>query len=250
MTDGVSRMFATSTNGFLNRVGGYGLAFFVAICVAGLAAVVLVPVREVARPPKRPSLSAIGRLISRRDVLLPALLNAVGQYIVWSTTFGFLPILARRMGATGELQSLLVALNLAIGLGGNLLTTTIARRVGNVRLLYASFVILAAGIAALASAQTLAVVILAQVLIGLGGGINFPLCMGMSIEKVDDGQRATAMGLHQAVYGSGMFAGPWMSGILANALGIQPMFWVTGTVCLAVSLSLATVLGKRSSLID
>ena len=83
---------------------------------------------------------------------------------------------------------------------------------------------------------------MAQILIGLGNGIGYPLCMGMSIEKVDGAERATAMGLHQAVYAIGMFAGPWLSGILANALGIQPMFAVTGAGALVLGFGLARAL--------
>jgi len=33
-----------------------------------------------------------------------------------------------------------------------------------------------------------------------------------------------------------MFGGPWLSGILAAAIGIQPMFGVTAFVCLALGL--------------
>jgi MFS family permease len=36
------------------------------------------------------------------------------------------------------------------------------------------------------------------------------------------------MGVYQAVYAVGMFTGPWLSGLLADALGIQPMFTITG----------------------
>ena len=32
------------------------------------------------------------------------------------------------------------------------------------------------------------------------------------------------MGIHQAVYALGMFAGPWIGGILSDALGIRAMF--------------------------
>jgi hypothetical protein len=35
----------------------------------------------------------------------------------------------------------------------------------------------------------------------------------------------------------GMFSGPWLSGLLADAVGIQPMFAVTGFVILALGLS-------------
>jgi DHA1 family multidrug resistance protein-like MFS transporter len=247
LVNGAARMTATGMTGTLNRVGGYGLAFYVAVGVAGLAMLVTLPVREAVRAPKRPALREIGLLVIRRDVLLPALLSAVGQYITWSTTFGFLPILARNLGATGEMQSLLVTLNLGIGVAGNLLTSTIARRVGNIRLLYTSFALFIGGVVVLAAAQSLAIVFAAQVLLGLGYGIGYPLCMGMSIEKVDDGQRTTAMGLHQAVYAIGMFAGPWLSGILAKAMGLQPMFWATAAACLVLSLGLVKVLERKGA---
>jgi MFS family permease len=245
LINGFSRMVATSTTGTLNRLGGFGLAFSISIGAAGLAIMALLPVREVVRPPKRPVLGDIGRLITRRDVLLPSLLNALGEAITWTTTFGFLPILARNLGASGEIQSLLITLNIAISMGGNLLTSTIARRVGSLRLLYASYAVLAAGIAVAATAHALPAIFLAQVLLGLGSGICYPLCMGLSIQNVDDTQRATAMGLHQAVYGTGMFAGPWLSGILANAIGIQPMFAVVGAVCLGLSVGLARLLDRK-----
>jgi MFS transporter, DHA1 family, multidrug resistance protein len=60
--------------------------------------------------------------------------------------------------------------------------------------------------------------------------------MGMSIERVDESQRATAMGVYQSVYAIGMFTGPWLSGLLADALGIQPMFF-TGILILGMGLS-------------
>jgi predicted MFS family arabinose efflux permease len=52
------------------------------------------------------------------------------------------------------------------------------------------------------------------------------------------------MGLHQAVYAIGMFVGPWLSGILADALGLQPMFAVTAAVCLTLGLAGASRLGR------
>jgi predicted MFS family arabinose efflux permease len=58
-------------------------------------------------------------------------------------------------------------------------------------------------------------------------GVLYPLLMGMSIQQVADEQRTTAMGVHQSVYALGMFAGPWLSGILADRIGIQPMFMIT-----------------------
>ena len=70
----------------------------------------------------------------------------------------------------------------------------------------------------------------------MGQGIGYPVLMGLSIQYVVDAERTTAMGLHQAVYAIGMFGGPWLSGLLADAMGIQPMFGVTAFVCLALGL--------------
>ena len=83
-----------------------------------------------------------------------------------------------------------------------------------------------------AVAPNLGVLFVAQIFASVGSGIAQPLLMGMSIAKVEGNQRATAMGLHQAVYGIGMFLGPFISGALADWMGIQPMFGVTGFFCL------------------
>ena len=239
-----SRIFATSINGKLNDWGGYSLAFFLAMGVAAAAALVTLPVHEKPRAPRPPSLKTTGALIVRSDVLLPAVLAAVGQYIAWASVFGFVPILARNLGASDTVVSMMVSLNLLVSMGGNLITTTFGKRIGNVRLVYASYAMMAVGMGVAAVAGSLWVVILAQAFIGLGGGIGSPITMGLSIEKVDDESRATAMGLHQAVYAIGMFAGPWLSGILADSMGIQPMFGVTAAAGLVLSLLMTRVMEK------
>jgi MFS family permease len=247
LINGASRMLATSITGSLNDLGGYSLAFYAAVGLAGLALLVTLPVSETPRPPKTPAVRAIFRLITRRDVLLPALLSAVAQYITWASTFGFLPILARDLGASGQIVSLLVSVYMAVSVGSNLLLTRLVRRLGNRTLLLIGIGINTAGVACAALAGSLGMLVLAQVLLGLGYGISYPLCMGMSIEQVADSERSTAMGLHQAVYAIGMFAGPWLSGILAERYGIRPMFAVTAAGCLGISLLLVRFLERPAA---
>ena len=236
----IGRILATGVTGSLNETGGYPLAFFLAGGAALLAAVTLLPARETRRPRQRPSLAGIARLISRRDVLLPSLLSAVDQYVNWAATFGFIPILARRLGATHVTQSLLLSINMVVLALGNLMTTAIIGRVGARRLVFLSFILLAAGVGGAALAPSLPLLFASQFSIGLAQGIVYPVLMGLSIRHVRDSERTTAMGLHQSVYAIGMFAGPWLSGILAEAIGIRPVFGVTALVCLALG-----VLGTR-----
>ncbi len=236
LVSSVARMLATSVTGSLNEWGGYPLAFFLAVGAAGLAILVVLPARESKRPVRLPSATGIGGLVIRRDVLLPSLLNAIGQYANWAVTFGFLPILAKQLGATDVTQSILVTLSIAVIIVGNLLATTIVRHIGARQMVYLNFVLMAAGVGSAALASDLWLIFVAQVCIGLSQGIGYPVLMGMSIRHVADGERATAMGLHQAVYAIGMFGGPWLSGILADAMGIQPMFGVTAAACLMLGL--------------
>ena len=115
------------------------------------------------------------------------------------------------------------------------------------RLVYATFLFLVAGGVATALAPSLALIFVAQVFLGLARGLGYPVLMGMSIQDVDDAHRTTAMGLHQSVYAVGIFSGPWLSGILADGIGIRPMLGVTAVACLVASLFLIRRLPKYGS---
>jgi MFS family permease len=243
----VARVLATGVTGTLSDLGGYSLPFFLAAGVAVSAILLVLPAQEYRRPPQRPSLRGIGTLAVRRDVLLPSVLATVSQYANWASTFGFLPLLARQLGAAAVTQSALVSVNLVVAALGNLAATAIANRIGARRLVYLSFVLTSAGLAGAALTPSLALLFVAQICIGLSQGAGYPVLMGMSIRYVVEAERTTAMGLHQAVYAIGMFGGPWLSGILAKAVGIQPMFAVTAFACLVIGLLVTSRLGKGAS---
>ena len=52
----------------------------------------------------------------------------------------------------------------------------------------------------------------AQALLGCGVGLIMPLTMASAIETVPENRRGAAMGIYQAIYGLGMFAGPVIAG--------------------------------------
>lgn len=231
------QVIATAVNGSLNNLGGYPLAFYLAAGVAGLAFLAALPAGEERVERKPPSAASIGRLITRREVLLPSLLSTVGQYANWAATFGFLPILAKQLGASDVTLSLMISMNIVVNTLGNLLATTAVRRIGARNLTYFSFSLLALGIAAAAVIHSVAALFVLQGCIGLSMGVGYPVLMGMSIRQVAGAQRTTAMGLHQSVYAIGMFTGPWLSGILATAIGLRPMFAVTAAACFVVGMA-------------
>jgi MFS family permease len=241
----VGRVSATSITGLLNEWGGYSLAFFAAAGSAALAALVMFSARERMHPPQRPSVAGIGRLITRRDVLLPSLLSAVSQYANWAVTFGFLPILAESLGAADVTLSALVSMHIGVVTVMSLAAAGLVNRLGARRLVLISFVLMAGGIGLVAVAHSLTLIFVAQFFLGIAQGLGYPVLMGMSIRDVADAERNTAMGLHQSVYAIGMFAGPWLSGILADAIGIRQMFVVTAIACLAIGLFMTRMLPRK-----
>lgn len=247
LANSIGRVLATSLTGTLNNLGGFKLTFILATAVASLSIVLLLPVSEQRRPTHPPSINSLVQLIIRRDVLLPTLLATLLQYINWTATLSFIPILVKQLGGTGATQSLYVSVNIGLAVLGNLTAAAIVHRTGVRRLLYPGFIILAVGLGVVAIAPSLLILFGGQILLGLAEGVLYPTLMGLSIRFVADAERTTAMGLHQAVYALGTFAGPWFSGILAEAIGLQPMFGVTAFACLVASLLLTSQLVTSSN---
>lgn len=233
-----TRAIATALTGTLNAWGGDSLSFWLAAGAAALAIVVFLFIREPKRERKQPSWGSVTKLITRPDVLLPAVLALFVLYAVWSSIFGFNPKLATMIGANDSALSLLTSLNAIAATSGTLAAAAIASRLGPRRLLYGSFGLLAGGVLLASLAPSLWVLFVAQALTGVAQGVGAPILMGLSIRYVDEAERSTAMGLHQTVYGFGMFGGPAISGLLAKWIGIRPMLALTAVVILSLSLLL------------
>lgn len=246
LVNSVGRTLATGVTGTLNNLGGDSLAFTVAAGAGLIAVLAMFLVRENRLPKKNASGKEIFALITRRDVLLPSLLNMVRQYATYGVTFSFIPILASQFGATDVQLSFLASMNIAIGIAGNLFAAVAVKKIGSRKLIFGSIYLMSSAIGLAAVANNLEVIFIAQFLNGLAAGIGYPVLMGSSIEYVSEGERATAMGLHQAVYAIGMSVGPWLGGILADSLGIQPMFAWTTVGYLGLSLVGARMLSTKN----
>jgi MFS family permease len=160
---------------------------------------------------------------------------AVGRAI----TFGFLPILATQLGATDFALSLLTSMHIGVVTLSSLVAAAVVNRVGARRLVYLTLILMSAETGAAVFASSLWMVFVIQFCLGLAQGLGYPVFMGLSIRDVEEVERTTAMGLHQSVYAIGKFAGPWLSGILADAMGIRPMFGVTAAGCFVEGMLIA-----------
>jgi predicted MFS family arabinose efflux permease len=221
----VGRTMATGVNGLLNQWGGYDLAFKVGIGFSILAILLFLPVKDVVRQRHRPVAKDIARLATRQDVLVPALLAALIQFVSTAAVFSFIPIIARNFGATDNHISLLTMGNIVTGVVGNLLISMLTAKVGIRPVLVSGFAISAVGVMMVATSTNYPILFPAMFILGLGWS-TISILMGLSIRYVREEERSTAMGLHQSVYGFGMFFGPYLSGYIARAIGVHELFWV------------------------
>ena len=236
LASSVGRMLATALNGMLNEWGGHVLAFYVAAVAAGLAALILLPAPiERTAPGGKEWKRGAGQLLRRRDIMIPTALNTIAMFGVFGLVYGFLPILAETLGANDPVKGFLLSTHLVLYTAGNLLNTSFIRKVKTSMLISISFVVFCAGGIALALSQTITSLFAFTAVIGFVNGFRYPTLMGLAIAHVDPEQRSTAMGIHQAVYSIGMFAGPWVAGLLADSLGLRQMFVVVSLFCLVLS---------------
>ncbi|UCF97001.1 MAG: MFS transporter [Spirochaetaceae bacterium] len=246
----VARISATALNGYLNEMGGYVLAFLIAVAAAGLGVVLVLPVPVDSRAAGRPQLRPLLRLFLHRSVILPSLLAAINQYVIFGISLGFMPVLAKQLGAGDVALGYLATTNLLFFLLGNLIATSSSSRFTPALTLLASYSLFATAIATAAVSKGVFLLFVVQGCIGFAHGIGYPVLMGMTIRDIPSGQRTAAMGLHQSVYAAGIFVGPWASGALADAIGIRPMFGLTAALVLVFGLSGGILLSRRATLKD
>jgi MFS family permease len=245
----LGRIIGTAIAGPLIDLGGATVPFFAATGIGLFSALLVLPISEPRRESKTPSIGAISNLLLRRDVLVPTLLSTVAQFALWTTSFGFLTLVAKNLGATNVLQSAVVTVHLIFVVIGNVVASRLTRRFGAPRLVLVSFVLLFIGMIVAAIAPTLPILFIAPVFIGAALGIGYPVTMGMSIEHVDNAERTIAMGLHQAIYAIGMFVGPALSGVVAEVIGLQPMFGVIGVACFVLGILGTRMLDTKSQVL-
>jgi len=157
-----------------------------------------------------------------------SLTAAIGQYITFATTHTYIPILADQLGASSaQLGGLTAAMQFAYMITSLLVSFFLPSRLEKWAAVLGIGIIGAASFAVLLSGNV-SMIILSRLLHGIGHGLSYPVLMGLAIKQVRDHHRATAMGIFQAIYALGMFAGPAISGWVSSVAGLNAVFSSSG----------------------
>lgn len=239
MVAAAGRLLGAFAGGFAHDAAGAAMPFVLAAVSALLAVAALAAIRLPDATPKPAAMARSVELARKREVLVPTVAQTFATFASWAVTMTFLPVLASRLGATGTARGLLMSIPIGTSLIGSALTAAAERRLGTVALVRATFVVYCGGITASALSPALLPLFAAAAVTGLANGVYYPMLMSLAVRDVAAGERATATGIHQAVYAIGMFAGPWIGGLLAERLGIRPMFALVAAITLAATWLLA-----------
>lgn len=244
----LGQVIGTSSGGVLAETFGWTMPFWISMALSLVAAVVLlVPPEDATARPVMVTKESLWRITKAPLLLLSCGVGIVVYFATFSTVYGFTPVLAERMGASRAELGFLTTGALAAYSVLTILTPRLCKLLGERNTLIFGLAATTLGILPTPWVGSLTVLFVLQVLSGIGRGVLYPLMMSLSIKAVTPPDRASAMGFFQAAYAFGMFIGPWISGILADASGLPAVYILSGGLCLA-SLVVCIVITRRGVL--
>lgn len=166
-----------------------------------------------------------------KQLLVVSILGILSQFITFATAFGFVPILAKKLGAENIQLSFLTMMAIVPAIFISRLSGSyFPRKIGKGNTIKLGFFISALLCMVMPWINKLWILYIIQFVSGVGRSLVFPLLMGLGIEEIEEHKRATAMGFFQSIYGIGMVLGPLFLGSIAELYGLTIGFLVTGLI--------------------
>lgn len=237
---GVSGLLPMSVAGalgdFILGRWDYPQLFLTAAGFSFVAFLLVLPLREPARPDEGPARSFLSSAL--QPDLLPLWFIGGCFATVLAAIFTFLKtyVMETSLGSVGTFFSMYSGAAVLL----RLTFSWVPERVGPKRVLFPALGTLAAGLALLAVARSPAMVLAAGVLCGLGHGYIFPILTGLVVTRARGAERGAAIALFTAVFDLGTLIGGPLFGATVESLGYPPMYAVaagvavTGTIAFAI----------------
>ena len=235
---GMAIVTATAAGGILADAYGWSSTFYVAMIPAVVGVILSLFLADDVTIDRTKILSfrSLKTMSGRNLLLIASALGCLTQYVNYATTFSFVPIYGANIGASNTALGWLSTVVFIPYTLFALVSSRLVDRVGERALVALGLTIMGLMTVALPFINSVPLLVASRMVYGMGTGISFPVIMGLSIQRVEREQRASAMGVFQAVYALGMFAGPAFSGFIADGLGIAGMFYSVGMLCFVAAL--------------
>lgn len=224
----IGQLFAMALGGFVSYYLGTQYLFLLASIGATTGLVLSLFIYEEKVQIVKTHFKDFIEVGKNRQLQIVSVLAILSQLITFATAFGFVPILAKKLGAHNYQLSILTALAIIPAIFiSRLAGSFFPKHLGRRNTINIGFILSALLCLIMPWINSLKVLYIAQILSGIGRSLTFPLLMGLGIEQIDQSKRATAMGMFQAIYGIGMVLGPIFLGFIAQAYGLTVGFAIT-----------------------
>ena len=170
-------------------------------------------------------------IIKNKNLLFISLLAILSQIITFATMLGFVPIVAKNIGASSLQLSLLSAVAIMPGVFmAPLVGTYVVKHWGKSRTITCGYLISSITCFIIPFVSSIAMLYILQFFSGIGRNMVFPLLMGLGIKDVNSEKRATAMGFFQSMYGLGIMLGPIILGYIGEKYNLTTGFISIGFI--------------------
>ncbi|MGV9747691.1 multidrug effflux MFS transporter [Rhodococcus zopfii] len=147
-----------------------------------------------------------------------------------------LPIMSESLGTTTVGVQLTLTTFMA-GLGaGQLIVGPLSDSWGRRRLLLSGTVVLALSSVLCATAPTIAVLVAARLVQGVGGGIGMVLARAVIADRARGNSAAKLFGIMMIIGGAAPIVAPLLGGVLLGPIGWRGIFWVLAAVAVVMTI--------------
>ncbi len=233
----VTQLCSTLAGGLIAEIWGWKSPFWVAAAVGAVGLALTLRLREVNTRPLGLSVRALAAVGREPSLLLVSALGALYQFNMFVTAYGFTPNYAVALGASkADLGWLGLVSTLPMALASLGSGSLFAKRMNEGQMVTTGCALTCVGTALIPVCSSLWALYATQALAGFGRGLVFAVLMGLAIRTVPTEKRATAMGFFQSLYAIGMFAGPAVAGVTADAYGLNGAFYTAAAVMAVATL--------------
>ena len=246
--NGISLITVNGLGGQIAQMWGMGATFYAGAVLAAIGLIATVPIKEHRTHREPPTFRQIWRIITHPALMLVASITALNHYAFWATTFGFVPVYAADLGASKLTLGIIGVAALVPYTLTAPMNHRFAARLGENRAVFIGILVMAVTMFVVPLINNIPLLAISQGASGFGRGLVYPLLMGLSIREISGEDRATAMGVYQAVYAIGMFLGPTTAGAVADAVGLSGAFIIAGAVSAIAAVAALILLGRTNDL--
>jgi MFS family permease len=234
--------------GFLNDTFGMDSVFYVMAALSAFATL-LVAVSLPETKPRLPALPggehtrllpAISTLPVMRGVMVFTLISALGRGSMMVFIPVFAPLIAISPFEVGIILSvntfLMALLQIPVG--------RLTDRGNKVTLIVVGSAIAAIALAAIPLSPSFGPLLVATSVIGIGGAIQQPAIMALTVDAGRTIGMGTSMGAYNTVFGVGMIIAPLIGGAFMDFISIEAVFYVGGAISLIGTAVFAVMMQK------